>query len=83
MKVDVVQASDISFKRWQWWSNWIDVLIFVYGHDSYLLQMRVSRTNAKRFNAVNLAGRITLNSVRPEYVSDLTQMTNKEGRSNG
>lgn len=51
MLVNVIQAKDIAFKKWRWWSDWIDIVIFEDGCRYHLLQMRVSRTNQKQFNS--------------------------------
>lgn len=54
MQVNVIQAKDITFKKWRWWSDWIDIVVFEDSCRCHLLQMRVSRTNAKQFNSIPL-----------------------------
>ena len=74
MKVDVVQAADAHFKKWRWWSNWIDVAVFDYNSTPFLLQMSVSRTNSKRFNAIRMSGGIMYRQVTSREIGNLTQM---------
>lgn len=47
--VPVITANDLAFKKWRWWSDWIDVCVFEDSCRTHLLQMRVSRSNAKQF----------------------------------
>ncbi|MEE9351536.1 MAG: hypothetical protein V3U78_04695 [Thiotrichaceae bacterium] len=48
MKVDVLQVGDAKFAgRFSWWSKWVDVAVFDFDYEGYLLQMRISRLNAK------------------------------------
>lgn len=49
MKVNVLTVDDVEIPRWRWWSDWIDIAVFSWGAKGYLLQMRISRTNAKKF----------------------------------
>ncbi len=71
MKVNVIQAKELTFTRWQLWSDWIDVCVFECGYDVFLLQMKVSRRNKKKFRTVDIANR----SCTASEVGDLTQMT--------
>lgn len=55
MKIDVLTVNDVEIKKWRWWSNWVDVAVFdheFYQSRGYLLQMKVSRFNKKRFKCV-------------------------------
>lgn len=74
MKVEVLTLEDVSIKRWRWWSNWIDVAVFSHGYQGFLLQMKVSRRNAKSFRARRLNGGPNLASVDAVQVGDLVQM---------
>jgi hypothetical protein len=56
MKVDVITVADVEIGRWRWHSNWIDIAVFDYRCQPWLLQMRISRTNAKSFRAVSMVG---------------------------
>lgn len=71
MKVNVIQAKELTFTRWRLWSDWIDVCVFECGYDVYLIQMKVSRRNKKKFRTVNIGNMAC--TVRD--VGDLTQMT--------
>lgn len=73
MKVNVIQLQDATFRKWRWWSNWIDVAVFDYEYRPYLLQMRVSRANGKQFNAICMAGFI-YRQASSSTIGDLTQM---------
>jgi len=55
-KVDVLTVEDVNIKRFRWWSNWVDVAVFNYGGYGWLLQIKISRTNKKKFNAVEFKG---------------------------
>lgn len=79
MKVDVLTVSDVEIKKWRWWSNWIDVAAFNYGGDGYLLQMKVSRTNSKKFRAVAYKAIYNLVHASINEAGDLTQMARKIG----
>ena len=53
MKIDVLTVNDVEIKKWRWWSNWVDVGVFDrWSSSGYLLQMKVSRWNSKKFNCV-------------------------------
>ena len=54
MKVNVINVDGATFHPYRWWSNWIDVVVFDSGYRPYLLQMRVSRTNQKKFKAIRM-----------------------------
>lgn len=73
MKVDVLTVADVSIKRWHWWSNWIDIAVFDYQSRPYLIQMRVSRTNAKQFQSISMVGPWYKQATTRE-IGDLTQM---------
>ena len=74
MKVDVLQVADATFPRFGWWSNWVDICLYDYYSRPYLLQMRVSRRNAKQFRNVCISGRI-YRQVHTSTVGDLTPTT--------
>ena len=78
MKVDVIQASDITFKKWRYWSSWFDVSVVSLGGSVYLIQMKVSRMNGKSFKSVRIDSRFNIYDLSPVCVGDLTQM--KGGR---
>lgn len=74
-KVDVLTVDDVNIPRWRWWSCWIDVCLFDMNPDGghancHLLQMRVSRRNAKQFKAIKIPS-----YCRSEWAGDLTQMS--------
>ena len=74
-KVNVLTVDDVAFKKWHWWSCWIDIAVFdispISGHTKcYLLQMRISRSNAKQFKT-----RAMPNYCKSQWVGDLTQMS--------
>lgn len=56
MKVDVITVSDVAFRPWRWWSNWVDIAVFDFDYCPWLIQMRVGRNNVKRFRSVRLTG---------------------------
>ncbi len=72
MKVNVLTANDVKIKKWRLYSDWIDIAIFYHDYKSYLIQMRISRTNAKQFRTVSITRFHTYCS--PESIGDLTQM---------
>lgn len=74
MKVDVLTVDEVTIPRWCWWSNWIDIAVFNYGSTGYLLQMQVSRRNAKRFKAVALKANYNLAHPSIGEIGNLTQM---------
>lgn len=75
MKVDVLTVNEISIPEWRWWSNWIDVAVFNFGGGGYLLQMKVSRRNSKRFKAVALKAAHNAAHATIAEAGDLLQMT--------
>lgn len=76
-KVDVITCDEAEFGKWRWWSNWVDVAVYDYGYDGYLLQMRVSRTNKKKFRSVALSGSY-INKANIKQTGNLTQMTKEQ-----
>jgi hypothetical protein len=77
MKVDVITVDQATFKRWKWWSNWVDVAVFDYNCAPYLLQMRVSRLNKKDFNAMRITGSFVYRQATCREIGDLVQMRTK------
>jgi|LakMenEpi03Aug12_release.lakeMendotaPanAssembly.Ray.scaffolds.fasta_scaffold2922111_1 hypothetical protein len=71
MKVNVITVEDVKIGRWSWFSKWIDVAVFDYRFRSFLLQMRISRTNAKSFRVVSMTGNLLADA---KDIGDLTQM---------
>lgn len=79
MKVDVLQVKQAKFRnKFCWWSNWIDIAVYNWGDGSYLIQMKVSRTNKKKFHSIHTTGRGW--GANTNQVGDLTQMS-KEGKN--
>ncbi len=48
-QVPVLQLDEVKIARFHWWSKWQDVCLYNHALVPYLVQMRVSRTNAKQF----------------------------------
>ena len=73
MKIDVLTVNDVEIKKWRWWSNWVDVAVFNWGSFGYLLQMKVSRWNSKKFKCVSF--RRSFSDVHPStsQAGNLTQ----------
>ena len=80
MKINVLTIDDMTIGKWRWWSNWIDIAVFDYECRPWLLQMRVSRTNAKAFKSISVTG-IRYRQTTSTCIGDLTQMPNVEVRS--
>ena len=57
MKVKVLTVDDVEIKNWHWWSDWIDIAVFNYASNGYLLQMKVSRNNSKKFKTTSFKSR--------------------------
>lgn len=74
MKVNVMVVEDIVIRRFRWWSNWIDICIYDFDGSSYLVQMRISRTNAKSFRSVKTTGIFSW-GCGSSVIGDLTGMT--------
>jgi len=55
MKIDVLQVGDVTFRPYRYWSDWIDVFAWNCVHP-YLVQMKVSRCNGKKFRSINIKG---------------------------
>lgn len=80
MKVDVITVEQVNIPRFRWWSNWIDVAVFDYDFRPFLLQMQVSRTNAKKFKVISMTG-WWYRQADSHAIGNLTQMcAEKEGR---
>jgi hypothetical protein len=73
MKVEVLTVEQVKISRWKWWSNWIDIAVFNYECRPYLIQMRISRTNAKSFRCVSTVG-IFYRQCSCLEIGNLTQM---------
>ena len=76
MKVDVLQVRDASFKKYWWWSDWIDISVFDWSGNGYLLQMKVSRSNAKKFKCVQFKSFSGSAHPATGKVGDLLPMSN-------
>jgi hypothetical protein len=74
MKVNVLQMTEVKFKRWRWWSDWIDIAVFNYNVVPWLVQMKISRTNRKAFRVTSMIGLNTIRSATCSDIGDLTQM---------
>ena len=74
MKVEVINVSEAKFRRFFWWSYWIDVCMYDYSCTPYLLQMRVSRLNKKTFRSIRITGSIIYRQASCAAIGDLTQM---------
>ena len=77
MKVDVLQVKDVEFSGFSWWSKWVDVAVFDFDHQGHLLQMKISRSNKKRFKVRTFSsGAFSWGVAAPKLyeVGDLTQM---------
>ncbi len=77
MKVDVLVFDDVEISRYRWWSKWIDIAVFNFAGCGYLLQMKVSRNNSKRFKTVSYSSIIRSAYANTSEVGDLTQMDGK------
>lgn len=78
MKVDVLTVADVQFKWWQWWSDWVDVCVFDWLSDGHVLQMRVSRCNAKQFKCRKFNGLMKVVCPSTSAVGNLAQMKGAE-----
>ena len=74
MKVDVLTVESIEIKKYRWWSNWVDVCVFDYGGSGYLLQMKVSRFNAKKFKCIAMKNLTSIAHANAFKTGNLTQM---------
>lgn len=72
MRIDVTTIDDVTISRWRWWSNWIDICVFEYQGGSYLVQMKISRTNSKWFKTVRIGG--AFKCLYPREIESLTPM---------
>ena len=77
MKVNILTDVDIDIKRFHWWSKWIDVAIYDYSCEPFLIQMKVSKSNKKKFRSVKING-FRYRQVNSAVIGDLTQMQNEQ-----
>lgn len=75
MKVEVLTVMDVDIKSWKWWTDWIDVSVFNYGDTGYLLQMKVSRNNSKKFRATQFKTRTGIAHPNCAEVGDIMPMS--------
>lgn len=80
MKVDVIQAKDIKFRKFMFFSDWFDIAIFEHSSVVFLIQMKVSRFNRKSFRLRRITGHFQV--VSTASVGDLTQMENGKCQTN-
>lgn len=80
MKVNVLTIDDVKIGKFSWWSKWIDIAVYNYGSNSYLIQMGISRTNKKKFRSVKLTGSnpLQMHTTTAGEVGDLTQMNSRK-----
>ncbi len=81
MKVNVLTNLDVEFTRFSRWSCWIDVSVFDYQGDGYLLQMKISKRNAKKFRCVKFASSLISTASGRANSGDLTQMKGADNAS--
>lgn len=80
-KVNITTADNVEFGKLRWWSNWIDIAVVDWaGTSGFLIQMKISRTNAKKFKAIKLFNRFGEN-MTSHQISDLTQMKTKDSNN--
>ncbi len=73
-KVNVATDIDVAFRfKFSWWSKWIDIAVFDHSCKPYLVQMKVSRTNKKKFRSVSTVGLMGRYS-NSGIIGDLNQM---------
>ena len=70
MKVNVLTVEDVKIPKWRWWTS--QCLPTHVG--GYLLQMKISRRNAKKFKVVSYQP-LTLVDISAREAGDLTQMS--------
>lgn len=51
-----IQLPQVAFKRFWFWSDWVDVCAFTYCSQGYILQMRRNRFGALKFRTAKLCG---------------------------
>ena len=78
MKINVLQVERATFKKWTWWSNWVDVAVFNHSYHGYLLQMRINRFNRKSFRTAGFNNLDSSVYASVEQVGDLTPMPGAE-----
>jgi len=72
-KVNVITDIDVEFGKYSWWSKWVDIAVYDYNSVPWLIQMKVSRSNKKKFRSVSMTG-IFYKQSTSIAVGDLTQM---------
>jgi len=55
MELSDIKTADIKFRRFHFWSDWVDMGMFNFCSRGYLMQMSVNRFNKKRFLAIKLS----------------------------
>lgn len=79
-KVSVVTDLDVEFKsKFSWWSKWVDISVFTYNSQPFLVQMRVSRSNKKKFRSTSMNGFI-YRQATAQQIGDLIQMSSEKGK---
>jgi len=73
-KVNVLTDLDVEFRgKYSWWSKWVDIAVFDHACKPYLVQMKVSRNNKKKFRSVSTVGVVARYS-DSLVIGDLNQM---------
>jgi len=78
-KVNVLTVGDVKIKRWCWWSSWVDIAVYDHNVNPHLIQMKISRSNSKKFRSINMMGWKFGNNCRMSDIVDLTQMKPDKG----
>ena len=81
MKVNVLTVDDVVISKFRWWSKWIDIAVFSYDYGGYLLQMKVSRNNSKRFKTTPFKSYGKLNHAKLHEAGNLTDMNSTESEA--
>jgi hypothetical protein len=77
MKVCVLTVEDVKISKWRWWSKWIDIAVFDFECRPWLIQMKISRTNGKKFRSISIVGSFYKQATTRE-IGDLTPMLKGE-----
>lgn len=73
--ISILTNDDVKIDRWRWWSKWIDVAACNYDGAGFLLQMKISRTNSKRFKTISLKSTLGAAYFNTTSIGDLVQMS--------
>ena len=54
--MDLIELPKVRYRRWRWWSDWVDCFAADYDGRGYIVQMKRNRFGRLRFKPISIQG---------------------------